>query len=200
MNGIFEMNWNIFDWIFFVTGISCVIIRFPHNQISKKTKIEKSKRDIVEQITLFITLSGCTILPILYLFTIFLNFANHPISNVLGILGAVLAFLGVWIFYLSHRDLGRQWSFSLEIRESHKLITKGIYARVRHPMYSSLFLMAVSQWLLIGNWLVAPAYFITYTILYVIRIDREEVMLIEEFGQDYVDYTKKTGRLIPLFK
>ena len=158
------------NWVYFVTAMSCVIIRIPHKKVSKQTKITRSQRDLLEKSMLAIVVCSCAILPLLYLFTPFLNLANQTRSNISGGLGTLLALVGLWIFYLSHRDLGRQWSLSLEIRESHQLITKGIYQKIRHPMYSSLFLMALSQWLLISNWLVAPAYFLTYSLLYVMRI------------------------------
>jgi protein-S-isoprenylcysteine O-methyltransferase Ste14 len=46
--------------------------------------------------------------------------------------------IGLWLFYRSHADLGTNWSITLEIREQHRLITQGVYRRIRHPMYSAL--------------------------------------------------------------
>ncbi|NOT29051.1 MAG: isoprenylcysteine carboxylmethyltransferase family protein [Planctomycetes bacterium] len=56
----------------------------------------------------------------------------------------------------SHADLGTNWSITLEVREQHTLVTRGVYARVRHPMYTALLLYALGQWLVVPNWLVAP--------------------------------------------
>ena len=56
------------------------------------------------------------------------------------------------MFRRSHKDLGRNWSISLEIREEHKLVTRGVYSLIRHPMYTAFLLMAVGQAFLISNW------------------------------------------------
>ena len=106
----------LFDWIYFITAMSCLVIRIPHNKVSKQTKIEQSHRDFVEKITLASVVCGCTVLPLLYLFTPFLDFANQAVSSGTGILGTIFALIGLWLFYLSHKDLGKQWSLSLEIR------------------------------------------------------------------------------------
>ena len=49
--------------------------------------------------------------------------------------------------------LGRNWSITLEIRDSHRLVTDGLYRYVRHPMYTSFWLWAIAQALLIPNWI-----------------------------------------------
>jgi len=49
----------------------------------------------------------------------------------------------------THKDLGRNWSVTLEVREQHALVTNGVYSRVRHPMYSAFWLWALAQALLL---------------------------------------------------
>ena len=191
------MSWTLYDGIYLLTFIICGWIRQPHRKISQQTEVSQSYWDRLEKVTLGAVILGGMLLPVVYLLTPFLNFANQDISHWSGISGFMMALIGLWLFYRSHQDLGQQWSVSLEIRESHQLITKGIYEKIRHPMYSSIFLMSCSQWLLIGNWLVAPAYLIAFTVLYLIRIDKEEVMMLEKFGDAYVSYMKRTGRLFP---
>jgi protein-S-isoprenylcysteine O-methyltransferase Ste14 len=60
-------------------------------------------------------------------------------------LGAALQMCRLWLFWRSHHDLGGNWSPSLEIAEQQTLVTRGVYARVRHPMYAAQALLALAQ-------------------------------------------------------
>lgn len=67
------------------------------------------------------------------------------------VVGAALMTLAVWLFWRSHTDLGRNYSPSLQLREEHALVTRGVYRRVRHPMYASEWLWVTAQALLLQN-------------------------------------------------
>jgi len=101
------------------------------------------------------------------------------------------------LFYRSHADLGRNWSISLQIRNEHRLVTTGIYRLIRHPMYSSFFLFAVAQLMLLPNWFAGATGLVGVGMLYAFRIRQEERMMIERFGAEYRDYMAHTARLIP---
>jgi protein-S-isoprenylcysteine O-methyltransferase Ste14 len=105
--------------------------------------------------------------------------------------------VALWLFWRAHVDLGLNWSITLEIRKKHELITNGVYRRIRHPMYSAIFLFAVAQGLLLQNWLAGWGGFVTFGLLYLIRAPREEMMMEEVFGKSYRDYAGRTGRLWP---
>ena len=70
------------------------------------------------------------------------RFADYPFQPVLAWLGAAMFAASLWLFYRVHRELGRNWSDSLEVREQHKLVTDGLYRYVRHPMYTAFFMWA----------------------------------------------------------
>ena len=103
----------------------------------------------------------------------------------------------LWLFYRSHVDLGRNWSISLEIRKEHRLVTTGVYRFIRHPMYSSFFLLALAQVLLVPNWLAGASGLLGVGVLYAFRVQQEERMMLEGFGTDYRSYMAHTKRLIP---
>ena len=105
----------------------------------------------------------------------------------------------LWLFWRSHTDLGRNWSVSLEIREGHGLVTGGVYRRVRHPMYTSSWMGALAQAMMLENWLAGLAVLPAFAAMYFIRLPREEAMMRERFGAEYDDYMKRTGRLVPRF-
>ena len=137
--------------------------------------------------------------PLLYLFTPLLNFANYTLPVFAPWCGSVLMLLAVWLFWRSHADLGRNWSVSLEVRKGHQLITQGVYRRIRHPMYTAIFLYCLAQGLLLPNWLAGWSSLVPFTIMYLLRVRREEQMMLQFFGDDYRAYMAHTGRLLPWF-
>jgi protein-S-isoprenylcysteine O-methyltransferase Ste14 len=115
----------------------------------------------------------------------------------IAILGIVTLCGALLLFYRSHADLGKNWSISLQIRDEHRLVTSGIYRFIRHPMYTSFFLLAIAQVLLLPNWFAGLAGLVGVTILYAFRVRQEERMMLERFGTDYQAYMARTARVIP---
>jgi protein-S-isoprenylcysteine O-methyltransferase Ste14 len=182
-------------WLAF--GIIWFLLRIRPERQSRKTPIQQSRRDTQEIVVLGLSLTGLGIVPYAYLDTGFPRFAEYTFVPALGWLGVATYLCVFWLFYVTHRDLGRNWSVSLDVRESHTLITTGIYARVRHPMYSGFWLMAVAQALMLPNWIAGPAGLVGFGALFFGRVFREEEMMIGTFGDEYRDYMSRTARLIP---
>jgi len=101
------------------------------------------------------------------------------------------------MFQLTHRPLGRNWSVSLDVRESHQLVTDGIYRKIRHPMCSAFWLWAIAQALLLPIWVSGFAGLVGFGTLYFGRVAREERMMLETFGDRYRAYMARTGRVFP---
>lgn len=92
--------------------------------------------------------------------------------------------------------LGSEWSPQLQLREGHHLVTSGPYARIRHPMYTGITGFGVGLALVSANWVfVALVALVVVGLL--LRIPREEEMLIAEFGDEYRMYKQRTGSLLP---
>ena len=100
---------------------------------------------------------GGTVIPMLHLAFGIISLADYSAPIWLPVIGAALLLPGLHLFWRSHADLGRNWSVTTEIREDHTLITDGFYARIRHPMYTAIFLICIAQALLMDNWLAGPA-------------------------------------------
>ena len=101
------------------------------------------------------------------------------------------------MFRLTHKALGRMWSVSLQLKQDHKLITSGIYRRLRHPMYTAFWLMALAQALLLPNWIAGPAGLVGFGFLFFSRVGPEERLMEKAFGQEYRDYKARTKRVLP---
>jgi protein-S-isoprenylcysteine O-methyltransferase Ste14 len=113
------------------------------------------------------------------------------------LLGALCFAVALWLFRISHKALGRNWSITLEIRHEHELVCTGPYAFVRHPMYTSFLLVALAQALLLSNWVVGLAGLMGFAILFVLRVRQEERMMLAKFGLPYRAYMERTKRIIP---
>lgn len=111
--------------------------------------------------------------------------------------GVGLGITSVGLFAWTHAALGRFWSSTLQLRAGHQLITAGPYARIRHPMYSAIlgWLMSLGLVAANGAGLVLAA---LGTAIVLIKTQREEKMMLEQFGDEYREYMKRTGRLVPV--
>jgi len=193
----FLKPWNI---VFFAGFIVYASIR---HVFERRTKgIEKGVRriDALEKVLLVLVAVGNFILPVLYLFTPFLAFADYRLPAFLPWCGSATMLAALWLFWRSHSDLGLNWSAFLEMRQDHQLIRQGVYRSIRHPMYVSIFLFGLAQALLLQNWIAGLSGLVTFLPLYVVRTPREERMMREWFGEEYQDYMRQTGRIIPRLK
>jgi protein-S-isoprenylcysteine O-methyltransferase Ste14 len=64
-------------------------------------------------------------------------------------------------------------------------------------MYTAVWLWCFAQALLLPNWIAGPAGVISFGIMYLLRIRKEEQMLLEQFGEEYKVYMEQTKRLVP---
>jgi len=114
-------------------------------------------------------------------------------------LGIFLLWVGIGFAIWARYHLGEYWSARVTIKVDHKLIDSGPYAYVRHPIYSGILLGLIGTALAVGKWRAVVA-FLVILIVYVLKARREEGMLAEQLGDPYVEYKKRTGMLIPLWK
>jgi len=182
-------------WLAF--GVLWYVLRLHPERRSRQTPVRYSARGAREFALLGASLAGLGIVPCIYLAVHFPRFADYPVVPVLSYLGIVVDVACLWLFHRTHRDLGHNWSVSLDLRERHTLVTTGVYAMVRHPMYSGFWLMALAQVLLLPNWVAGPAGLIGFGILFFGRVRREEEMMIAAFGDEYRSYMRRTARIIP---
>ena len=183
--------------VFVLLAAGWYVIRYPHVRRSRRTPVARSARGPREIALLLVSLTGLGILPLIYVATGFPRFADYPFRPIQAWLGVAVALASLVMFRLTHRALGRNWSVTLEVRESHKLITEGVYRRVRHPMYTAFWLWAVAQALLLPNWVAGLSGLFGFGTLYFLRVGHEERLMVEAFGDAYTDYMNRTGRIVP---
>jgi protein-S-isoprenylcysteine O-methyltransferase Ste14 len=187
----------IFKAAFILGLLGQIVIRAPYDRQRRQNKIVKNNSDRQEQVLLILLFLGGFLLPLLYIFTPWLNFANYILAVWLRGVGVVILLGSLWVFWRAHHDLGRNWSPSLEIRADHDLVTHGIYESIRHPMYASQWLWIIAQPLLLTNWLAGLGGLVAFALLYFIRVPIEEKMMQAEFGAQYAAYQARSGRVVP---
>jgi protein-S-isoprenylcysteine O-methyltransferase Ste14 len=80
------------------------------------------------------------------------------------------------------------------------LATEDIYHAIRHPIYTAHLLWGAAQVLMVHNWLAGFLGFAAIALIMILRIPREERILIDQFGEEYSRYKQTTGALLPRLK
>lgn len=191
------MHFYPFDFVFFLGFIIYVGVRAVFEKRTQHVVTTRSRQDRLEKMLFIFVATGSLLMPVLYLFTPLLRFADYELPTYLPWIGTVIMVAALWLFGRSHVDLGLNWSKTLEIRQNHRLIQTGVYRRVRHPMYAAIFLFGLAQGLMLQNWLAGWSALVTFAVMYFFRVPREEQMMYEQFGEEYRAYMHKTGRLLP---
>ena len=182
-------------WVLGIVAWS--VIRYPFERRAKRVRVVSNRRSPSETVGLASALLGLAILPGFYVATGIPAAADYPARPWAVVVGAMLFIVAMWVFRRTHKELGRNWSITLEIRDKHELVCGGPYALVRHPMYTSFLLMGLGQAFLLSNWAMGLAGLVGFAILFFLRVDKEERMMLEVFGQRYRDYMERTKRIIP---
>jgi protein-S-isoprenylcysteine O-methyltransferase Ste14 len=126
-----------------------------------------------------------------------LAFASLSFPVWLRWVGIALALAGFALLQWAQVTLGKSWSDTPRMMKEQTLITSGPYQFIRHPIYTAFVLILGSALLISANWLIGLAW-LGMTVLEVAsRVGFEESLMLEYFGDQYREYMKKTGRLLP---
>ena len=189
------------DALYFLGVVAQIAIRLPHERRRSRTRMVVDRLNGLERSLVGLVFVGNLFVPGIYALTPWLDKADYHMSRRArsrsGGLGAAFIVAALWLFRRSHTDLGRNWSPSLQLREGHELVTGGVYGPIRHPMYASQWLWGVGQALVLQNWIAGWAGLVLFTPLYLLRVPREEQMMLDRFGEVHRAYMGRTGRVVP---
>jgi len=111
--------------------------------------------------------------------------------------GVIIALVGFTLLQWAQNKLGQNWSDMPRMMHEQKFITSGPYQFIRHPIYTAFLLILGSTLFISSNWLIGFCWIGMTTLEIISRINFEEALMIEYFGDQYREYMKKTGRLFP---
>ena len=181
-------------WVLGIVG--WYVIRHPFERRARRMRVISDRRSRSDRIGLAVAFFGLGVVPALNVATGFPEAADYPAAGWAVGTGAIVFAGALWLFRSSHKELGRNWSITLEIREKHRLVSGGPYAFVRHPIYTSAFVMYGGTALASGE-LHALLGVAIIAIAYARKIPMEEKVLTAEFGPAWEDYRARTSALFP---
>jgi len=187
---------SIFKIIYFIQLILITTVRSIGTAKFKREKTEIDRSSTLD--TILLALNGLGMLvPIFYVFSTWFDVADYSLPSWLSWIGVALFALAAAILHLTHQAMGRSWTPTLGLREDHKLVTDGIFKYIRHPMYAAHILWAIAQPLILTNWIAGFSFLLPQILQYWSRVTDEEKMMLEGFGEEYREYMKTTGRILP---
>jgi protein-S-isoprenylcysteine O-methyltransferase Ste14 len=113
-------------------------------------------------------------------------------------IGFILIAIGLVIRIQSILTLRKQFTYSVAKIENHQLIERGLYKWIRHPGYLGQLIIFTGIPVSFSNWVAVILMMTPVLIGYIYRINVEERFMTEQMGQKYIDYQKRTNRLIPM--
>ena len=115
----------------------------------------------------------------------------------LAVAGSLLALTGFAVFLSAKSTLGRHYSPCFDSFVPNQVVREGVYARVRHPIYTANFLIVGGIAVASGSlWLALNlALLVVY---YTLSAMKEETALADQFPE-YRTHMRCTGRFFPRF-
>lgn len=192
---------NTFEIIYLGGWIVAEIIRFPHRmrnrQERRQKKLSESQFTAADVLLDIVAFVGLQVLPLVYIFSTWLDFADYTLPAWVGWIGAGVFIIALLLLWRAHADLGLSWSPTMEITPKQELVTQGVYRHIRHPIYASVWLWGIAQPLLVQNWLAGLGGLLFFIPVYLTRVPREEEMMVRQYGDEYQLYMEETGRVFP---
>jgi protein-S-isoprenylcysteine O-methyltransferase Ste14 len=142
-------------------------------------------------------------LALFYFYIVFAAAFNLPtVSNqrffhleVISWAGVFLCFAGLIFLLLSLISFGKSFRVGIDIEHPDKLVTTGVFAFSRNPIYVAFILVLLGQFLVFPNWILL-AYATAGIWLIHRQILREEEFLRKRYGQQYVEYCNRVRKYL----
>jgi protein-S-isoprenylcysteine O-methyltransferase Ste14 len=126
-----------------------------------------------------------------------LDYETYEKYNAIRILGLVMFVCFSWLQTISFKTLGEFYSTEIALFKSHKLVTNGVYKTIRHPQYLFQILSDIGAGLALLSYLVLPAVLLILLPLFILRAKLEDKLLRDFFKDDWNEYKKRSGFLLP---
>ncbi|MBN1122278.1 MAG: isoprenylcysteine carboxylmethyltransferase family protein [Anaerolineae bacterium] len=195
------MNDNLFHYLYAAAFIALIVVRMLSWRSTPKEKgeVELKESTLSLIVRAFVGLGYILLMAVYAIIPRWFNWSMAPLPEPIRWLGAALTLASLALLIWVHWALGRNFNTTVHVREGHTLIDYGPYRRVRHPMYTALVMFGIGTFLLAANWLIGLPLALAVGLIMYLRTPHEEAVMIEQFGDAYRDYMRRTGRYLPRF-
>lgn len=119
-----------------------------------------------------------------------------PHTVITAYLGVAICAAGLFTAIWSRKALGGNWSRDVELKQGHKLVERGPYRFVRHPIYTSHLLLGLGT-AVASDSVVGFAGLLSFFIGFWIKLKQEENLLVSHFPDEYPAYKARVKALVP---
>jgi protein-S-isoprenylcysteine O-methyltransferase Ste14 len=138
-----------------------------------------------------------------YFYLVFANAFGWPtvahqtlfVSSAGAWVGVALCLAGLLLMIGSLVSFGRSFRVGIDDRTSDPLVTGGVFAWSRNPIYVAFWSILLGQFLVFPNWILL-AYLVGATLLFHRQVRREEAYLAQHYGSEYADYGRRVRRYL----
>lgn len=138
-----------------------------------------------------------------YFYTIFAAAFNWPLvsaqkffhSNIIAWIGVGLCFTGLLVLFISLVSFGKSFRVGIDVDKPDELVTTGIFAISRNPIYVGFALVLIGQFLVFPNW-VPLVYLVAGALLFHRQVLREEEFMRQHYGHEYTEYCRRVRRYV----
>ena len=138
-----------------------------------------------------------------YIYTVFAAAFGWPLvsgqeffrSEAAAWVGVGLCCAGLLVLLASLISFGRSFRVGIDVDRPDKLVTTGVFAWSRNPIYVALFLVLAGQFLVFPNW-VPLVYLFAGTWLFHRQVLREEEFMQRQYGEEYAAYCRRVRRYV----
>jgi protein-S-isoprenylcysteine O-methyltransferase Ste14 len=119
-----------------------------------------------------------------------------------GVLVAAIVIMpvSVWLGWRAILHLGKQWRIQAGLYSDHELVRTGPYEFVRHPIYVALLGMLIGTGLVVSWWPIVILAVLLFVAGIEIRIQAEDALLAERFGESFDNYRAAVAAYIPFLR
>lgn len=118
--------------------------------------------------------------------------------NTFFAIGMSLSVIGLMIRIHSILTLRQFFTYSVAKVQNHQIIEIGLYKFIRHPGYLGQLIILLGISTSTSNWLSILAMMLPITLAFLYLIKVEERFMLEQMGENYLNYQNRTKRLLPL--
>ncbi|ROH98966.1 MULTISPECIES: isoprenylcysteine carboxylmethyltransferase family protein [unclassified Chryseobacterium] len=185
---------NTLQILFYISMAAWFLSEFLYKNMLKSGKEDKKDKDKSTLNILWLAIPFSIVAAVTVS-----NLSTLPIAEESWIYYAGEGFIliGIIFRFIIIRSLGRYFTVDVTIKQGHTIKQEGFYKYLRHPSYAFSLLTSLGLGLYLNNWLSLAFAFIPPFLAFMYRIKIEEQALVDQFGEEYIKYRKKTKKLIP---